>query len=60
MADHPQSERTEALLKIWQRVLEREHIGVEETFFDLGGSSWQVVELFREIRKNLDVYSHLL
>ena len=51
MAAHPQSERTEALLKIWQRVLEREHIGVEDTFFDLGGSSWQVVELFREIQK---------
>jgi acetoacetyl-CoA synthetase len=51
MVDSPNSERTEALLKIWQRVLEREHIGVEETFFDIGGTSWQVVDLFREIEK---------
>ena len=51
MADSPNCERTEALLKIWQRVLERKHIGVEETFFELGGTSWQVVELFREIEE---------
>ena len=51
MADRPNAERTEALLRIWQRMLEREHIGVEETFFDLGGTSWQVVDLFREIDK---------
>ena len=49
MADSPNCERTEALLRIWQRVLEREHIGVEETFFNLGGTAWQVVDLFREI-----------
>jgi len=51
MVDSPNSERTEALLKIWQRVLEKEHIGVEDTFFDLGGTSWHVVELFREIER---------
>jgi thioesterase domain-containing protein len=51
MANTLNSERTEALSRIWQRVLGREHIGIEESFFDLGDNPWQAVSLFREIEK---------
>jgi len=51
MANTLNSERTEALSRIWQRMLEREHIGIEESFFDLGGNQWQALNLLREIEK---------
>ncbi len=36
---------------LWQRLLQRETIGVEENFFDLGGDSTLAVELFNEVSK---------
>jgi SagB-type dehydrogenase family enzyme len=37
------------LLEIWQRVLKRESIGVEDNFFDLGGDSIGVAEVHAHI-----------
>jgi thioesterase domain-containing protein len=51
MANTLSSEKREVLSRIWQRVLKKEHIGVDETFFYLGGNPWQAVDLFREIEK---------
>jgi thioesterase domain-containing protein/acyl carrier protein len=45
------TDKTAALSRIWQRVLRREHIGVDEDFFDLGGDPWRAVELFLDIEK---------
>jgi acetoacetyl-CoA synthetase len=39
----------EVLAPIWQRVLQRTSIGVEDNFFDLGGDPSSAVRLFREI-----------
>ena len=43
--------KTAALSRIWQRVLSKEHIGVDESFFDLGGDPWLAIELFLDIEK---------
>jgi acetoacetyl-CoA synthetase len=51
MVNTVNAERTEALSRVWRRVLQRERIGVEETFFDLGGNSRLATDLFREIEK---------
>jgi thioesterase domain-containing protein/acyl carrier protein len=42
---------TGALTVLWQRVLQREPIGAEENFFDLGGDSTLAVELLNEVSK---------
>jgi thioesterase domain-containing protein/acyl carrier protein len=42
---------TEQLVQIWQRLLEKSPIHVEDNFFDLGGDSLLAVELFNAIAK---------
>ena len=39
----------EAIAPIWQRVLQRANIGLEDNFFDLGGDSSLALKLFTEI-----------
>jgi len=45
------SSTIEALTPIWERVLQRSAIGVDENFFDLGGDSLLAVQLFTEIAR---------
>jgi thioesterase domain-containing protein/acyl carrier protein len=47
----PSTTKTAALSGIWQRVFRKEHIGVDESFFDLGGDPWLAIELFLDIEK---------
>jgi thioesterase domain-containing protein len=42
---------TEAIIPIWERVLGRSQIGVDDNFFDLGGNLSTARELFGEIAK---------
>lgn len=42
---------TDVLAPIWARVLQRDSIGLEDNFFDLGGDSLLAVQLFSEIEK---------
>jgi thioesterase domain-containing protein len=48
-ADKPGATTVEALTGIWERVLHRSPIGIEENFFDLGGTDAQADQLFAEI-----------
>ncbi len=41
----------DALTVLWQRLLQRSPIGLDENFFDLGGDSSLAVELFNEVSK---------
>jgi acetoacetyl-CoA synthetase len=41
----------EALIPIWQRVLQRPSIGIEENFFDIGGNVESADALFAEIAR---------
>jgi acetoacetyl-CoA synthetase len=43
------STTVEMLTSIWQRVLQRPSVGVEDNFFDLGGDSSLALQLFNEI-----------
>src|SRR5271169_1736415 len=47
----PTSTTVEVLTSIWQRVLQRQPISVEDNFFDLGGDSLSALELFNEIAR---------
>lgn len=46
----PRSAMETALMKIWSEVLGRESVGTHDNFFDLGGTSLQVVEIHARIR----------
>ncbi|MEU7109869.1 SDR family oxidoreductase, partial [Streptomyces sp. NPDC046215] len=55
----------ETLAAIWCRVLERDHVGVEENFFDLGGHSLLLVRATTAVNEELgceltvvDLFSH--
>jgi FkbH-like protein/FkbM family methyltransferase len=43
-----------ALLAIWKKVLGRSRIGMNENFFDLGGTSLRAVQVIAGIRKELN------
>src|ERR1043165_4795757 len=47
----PRSELEKQIAAIWQRVLRLEKIGVHDNFFDLGGHSILMVQVFDELRK---------
>ena len=45
----PSDDREHELLKIWQEVLKVPNIGVDDDFFELGGTSLQALMVFSEI-----------
>ena len=49
----PSDDREHELLKIWQEVLKIPNIGVDDDFFELGGTSLQALMVFSEIEARL-------
>ena len=48
---HPRTNSETELVRIWEEVLKRAPIGVQEDFFDLGGTSIQAVRIFAKIEE---------
>jgi len=42
-----------ALVPIWQGILQRDDVGIDDSFFDLGGDSLSIVEMLLEIETRL-------
>lgn len=51
----PRDEFDEKMVKIWERVLERERIGIRDNFFDIGGHSLKASQLTASIQKHLNI-----
>jgi acetoacetyl-CoA synthetase len=51
MTTKPTSAMTEALIPIWERVLQQSPITPDDNFFDLGGDSLSACTLFLEVEK---------
>ncbi|WP_369126675.1 phosphopantetheine-binding protein, partial [Bacillus thuringiensis] len=51
----PRNDIEEKLVTIWETVLGRERIGINEDFFDLGGHSLKAAFTTSHIRKGLGV-----
>ena len=49
----PRTELEQALVSIWQEVLEVEQIGVYDDFFELGGHSLMAIKLIKQINTRL-------
>lgn len=61
----PRNETEARLVNIWEEVLERKNISVNDHFFDLGGHSLKAIQLISRIRKEWaadvqikDIFSH--
>ena len=52
-ATAPRSAREQQLAKIWAQVLGLERVGVDESFFDLGGDSLLILRLHRRLEEEL-------
>jgi len=39
------TEQEKSILKIWQKVLKNNHIGIDDAFFEIGGNSLKLIEL---------------
>ncbi len=49
----PQSDTERALVRIWSAVLRRDDIGVDESFFDIGGHSLKAIQIVSRINRDL-------
>ncbi|MGP3783416.1 non-ribosomal peptide synthetase [Paenibacillus sp. 1A_MP2] len=49
----PQTQMEEYLVGIWRELLNMEHIGVEDHFFDLGGHSLLATQIVSRVRRQL-------
>ncbi|HEX6288826.1 MAG TPA: amino acid adenylation domain-containing protein [Herpetosiphonaceae bacterium] len=61
----PQTETERTILAIWQEVLQLERLGIDDNFFDVGGTSLLAVHLHRRLQAALpqpvsmiDVFQH--
>jgi amino acid adenylation domain-containing protein len=50
----PRTPTESSLAKIWAEVLNIEHVGIYDNFFDLGGNSLLTVRLMKEIHKHFE------
>lgn len=55
----PRNETERVLAGIWERLLGRSPVGVEDHFFDLGGNSMLLVKMRIDIRQALGIQLHL-
>ncbi|MEO1049774.1 MAG: amino acid adenylation domain-containing protein [Bacteroidota bacterium] len=51
----PRNERESQLLSIWQEVLSRDSIGVDQNFFEIGGHSLKATRVISRIHKAFDI-----
>jgi acyl carrier protein len=55
----PKSEAEQALAAIWQRVLGVPQVGLDDDFFDLGGTSLGAVKVLVAVKEQLGVSLHM-
>ena len=48
------SQEEAAVLEIWKQVLEREQIGLKDNFFDIGGTSLKIVQMYKLLNKQFN------
>jgi acyl carrier protein len=51
----PRNEMEEQLVNIWEEVLMKEKIGIQDDFFELGGHSLKATRVIAQIQKEFDI-----
>src|SRR5262249_49067503 len=49
----PRNDSEQAIAAIWQAILRVEKVGIHDNFFDLGGSSLLLVQVYNQVRATL-------
>ncbi|RCX18351.1 amino acid adenylation domain-containing protein [Anaerobacterium chartisolvens] len=49
----PQTEMEQAVAAIWQEILQAEHVGIHDSFFDLGGNSVHLIRVHHKLTEVL-------
>lgn len=53
LKEQPQTETEEMIARIWRKYLEIENIGMNENFFDIGGHSLMLSQVFYELKQEI-------
>ncbi|MCU0288713.1 MAG: non-ribosomal peptide synthetase, partial [Acidobacteria bacterium] len=51
----PQNENQEKIIKIWQQVLKRDKIGIHDNYFDLGGTSFDILRINKQLKETFQI-----
>ncbi|GAA0557128.1 non-ribosomal peptide synthetase [Chitinophaga japonensis] len=52
----PRTATEQALVKLWETLLQRAPLGIKDNFFDLGGNSMLLVRMRMELKQQLDIH----
>jgi tyrocidine synthetase-3 len=55
----PENQIEQQLVNIWEKVLQREQISTTDNFFDIGGNSLKLVEMYAELEKVFEGNVHI-
>ncbi len=50
----PRNELEKQLVEIWQEILKIEKVGINDSFFDIGGTSLSIIMLYEKIKEIID------
>lgn len=53
LKEQPQTEKEKMIAKIWKKYLKIENIGINENFFDIGGHSLLLSQVFYELKQEI-------
>ena len=51
----PRNHLEETISNIWKKILNIDDIGIEDNFFDLGGNSFRIVQVYKELQQQLNI-----
>lgn len=51
----PRNETEKKVVNIWQKLLNKEKIGITDNFFDLGGDSIRILRMISDLRKEMNI-----
>lgn len=51
----PVSDNEKVIADIWKMVLNRERVGIDENFFEIGGNSLALIQVYNRLKKSLQI-----
>ena len=56
----PDQQTTARLIEVWKRILKVDHVGLSDSFYDLGGDSLSAALMIAEVQREFDIGPELL
>ncbi|MRX41949.1 amino acid adenylation domain-containing protein, partial [Flavobacterium sp. LC2016-23] len=55
----PRNENEVVMVEIWKKILEREEVGIEDNFFEIGGHSMKALQMVSRVNAEMDLRINL-